>query len=149
MFFQAEKYYGSNYFATFFEALNFGSKDKHKAVAKILDIHPKTLANWLSGKITPPRAAVMLLFHESHYGFEDWNIRLGNMQATYYGLAESLKGEIAKEKAHIAELQSELESVKLALATSGGGAVAANEPVFLAGVACANASVHRPLAFAF
>ena len=149
MYFQAQAHYGPNDFAIFFESLNIERSKKHEAVAKILDIHPKTLGNWLSGKITPPRAAVMLLFHESHYGHSHWEALLGNKQAVYYGLAESLKGEIAKEKAHIAELQSELESVKLALATSGGGAVAANEPVFLAGVACANASVHRPLAFAF
>ena len=111
-------------FATFYEALALQPARKVPAVCKLLDIQPKTLNGYLTGKKNPPPAFVRLLFHECYYGraATDSHAHSGHMYAL--ALSKSLQSENDKLRAMLQAL--ELENQELKTSSTPAGRMAAN-----------------------
>lgn len=114
MRFHAEKFAGSGDFATFYEALPYSSQHKETEVCALLQVTPQTLRRYLSGKVQPPRAAVALLFHESHIGRAvlDEHAHRGMLYAQNY--AKGLESSVKALQARIAALDAELLELRSA-----------------------------------
>lgn len=113
MFF-ASRLYGSCNLTTFYDSLPIPSKDKLNAVAAFLDVRPETLKRWLDGTRTPPRAAVIALFHESPYGLSATSTHSANGEALALRMAASLQADNDALRAIIVAMQHELDAAKLA-----------------------------------
>jgi hypothetical protein len=126
MFFFADRIRGRGDFATAFDALAIPSDRRAAAVARLLDVSPRTVRDWLTGKREPPRAAVVALWHESRHG------RAVTSAHSEYGayLARSMADTLARDldaaRETIAALSQELAAAKLASAAP----LASNDPRF-------------------
>lgn len=124
--FHASRIGGSCDFATFFAALPIPSPARVAAVARFLDVSPSSVKLWLSGKRQPPRAAVIALWHESHFGraVTSAHSEYGATLARQY--ADTLTGELRAAERTIEALRQELARVKMA--APNGRALAINDP---------------------
>lgn len=124
MFFFADRIRGRGDFATAFDALAIPSDRRAAAVARLFNVTPRTVRDWLSGKRDPPRAAVVALWHESRHG------RAVTSAHSEYGaylarsMADSLARDLDAARDTIAALSQELAAAKLASAAP----LAANDP---------------------
>ena len=112
MNFYSEKHYGCSDFATFFAAIAILQRDKPRAVCQLLDVTPATLQNYLSGKSTPPKAAVRLLFMESYYGASAVSTHTANALTLQYQIVETLKGQLDAMRATLDALELENDALK-------------------------------------
>ena len=121
---------GSGDFATFYEAISLDTAIKFSAVCGLLDVKPATLKGYLSGKNTPPKAFVRLLFHECFYGRSatDSHAHAGYMYAAR--LADSLRADILRMHVSLTALETENQALKHAAHQVDG--FAANSPIWRA-----------------
>jgi hypothetical protein len=112
MHFHSEKYYGPNYFATFYDALSVENSHRERAVCKLLDIKPNTLKRYLSGTANPPRAAVRLLFCESYFGRVAISTHTANGLTIQKEINDSLRSKIRRLEATIKSLEIENDELK-------------------------------------
>lgn len=114
MQFFSSGHYGTNDFATFFEAIPISQTKKAAAVCALLDIEPDTLKRYLSGKTNPPKAMVRLLFHECHYGRSatDTHSHQGHVLAIRQ--AQGLQAEIDRLRLSVTALELEADELKRA-----------------------------------
>lgn len=130
MLFFAENLFGSADFATFFEAIELPRSQKLAAVSKFLDVTPSTINAWLTHKRTPPRAAVIALFHECPYGLSATSSHSEQAVLLQRGVNNSLRSENEKLRAAIQTMQTELATIK----RSGTHPAAMNDPDYLRGI---------------
>lgn len=130
MLFFAENRYGCTDFATFFEAIELPRSQKLAAVSKFLDVSPATVNAWLTHKRTPPRAAVIALFHESPYGLSATSSHSEHAVLLQRGVNNSLRAENDKLRAAIQTMQIELATIK----RNSARPLAMNDPDYLRGI---------------
>lgn len=126
MKFFSSDHYGSNDFATFYLAVNVHSTSKALDVCQLLDITPKTLKAYLSGKSDPPKAMVRLLFHECHFGRSATDAHAHEGFLIERRRAAGLQSEIDRMKAALSALELENDALKRDGASDTGHA--ANSP---------------------
>lgn len=126
--FHAVRLSGSNDFATIFQSLPIPSNTRAAIVAKFLDVSEASIKLWLSGKRCPPRAAVIALWHESHFGRSVVCAHSEYGQVLARGYAESLERDVVVLKATAEALRAELARLKLD--KESGRHVPMNDPVF-------------------
>lgn len=131
MLFFAENRYGCTDFATFFEAIELPRSQKLAAVSKFLDVTPSTINAWLTHKRTPPRAAVIALFHECPYGLSATSSHSEHAALLQRGVNNSLRAENDKLRLAIHTLQDELTTVK----RNSARPVAMNDPAYMHNIA--------------
>jgi transcriptional regulator with XRE-family HTH domain len=112
--FIASRFAGCCDFATFYDALDVPTRGKLEAVARYLDVSPRTVSAWLNGTREPPAAAVRALMLESHFGRQAIACAAENDARTYYGLARALQSELDEANRRIEALRVENAALKRA-----------------------------------
>ena len=131
MRFIAQNHYGVNELQRILEALPVLSRERVPTVARCLHVSPSTVKNWLAGRVQPPAAAVMLLWHESPEGRQYADVMSGNVAANLAAQVDSLRYELARVQARADALAVELAEVKAAAAAACPPLpIAANERFF-------------------
>lgn len=118
---------GSHLFRLCFDALPVPSAVRLDAVARFLDVHPRTVAAWLAGRREPPRAACAALWHESAIGRAVVYEHSERGSVIHAQHAAALARECDALRATIDRLRLDLDDAKRA---AHGGPVPMNDAVF-------------------
>lgn len=119
---------GEAAFLRAYHALPIPSVRRAAAIARWLDVSPRTVADWISGRRCPPRAAVYALWLESSEGRQYVNTELFNEARRSAGHVRCLEELATRHESMIATLQRELLEAKAAAAPSAP--LAANDGAF-------------------
>lgn len=111
MFF-ASNIYGSECMRRAYDTIPIESHKRALAVSKLLGVTERTLSSWLTGKSTPPRSAVIALWHESHEGRATVAGHAAEGLRLHRSHAESLQLQVAEMRATIAALHAEIDALK-------------------------------------
>lgn len=127
MQFASWRHYGHCEFLRVYHTLNIPIAERPGAIARWLDVSPRTVADWISGRHCPPRATVYALWLESPDGRAYLANDLDNecrLLATQVAILTDLN---ARKEATIAALRRELMDAK---AAAPSARVAINDGVF-------------------
>lgn len=127
MQFASWRHYGSAEFLRAYNALQIPIADRPGALARWLDVSPRTVADWISGRHCPPRATVYALWLESDDGRAYVAMDLANECRLLASLVSALKDASARKDRTIAELRAELIEAK---AAAPGARLAINDAIF-------------------
>lgn len=114
MFF-AKNQYGTERLKQAFDALPTAPDKRMHETAKYLAVSERTLSRWLTGKATPPRAAVYALWLESPLGLAETSAHSERAAYLWRSLAKSQEQTIVSLRLALAELNDELSSINEAL----------------------------------
>lgn len=128
MHFFSEKIYGEHDFRRCYDNLYVLSDKREALVCKLLDICPRTLRDWLSGRKHPSHAACRLLWHESSIGRSAVHMHIEAQLKYAYGYAECLKRDNTLLQAKIDLLYSDIAELRI-LASTKGHLIAANDRI--------------------
>ena len=127
MQFASWRHYGNAEFLRAYNALPIPIADRPGVLARWLDVSPRTVADWISGRHCPPRATVYALWLESDDGRAYLATDLANECRLLTSLVDSLNDASARKDGAIAALRAELSAVK---AAAPGARLAINDAVF-------------------
>ena len=119
--------FGHSAFLRAYHALPIPSERRAAAVARWLDVSPRTVKDWLSGHHCPPRAAVYACWLESTDGRAAVALQLHNEAAAHAAHARSLSDVVQGMGATIDALRREVAELK---ARRPGADTAANDGAF-------------------
>lgn len=130
MKFHSERLTGSDMFARCFDALPANRNEREADTAKFLGITVQTLRRYLTGKAEPPAPLVSLLWHESAHGRAtlDEHAHRGMLYAR--GEAQAARDHVERLRARVAELETEVDTIRAAYASNRPALVAANARFF-------------------
>lgn len=127
MTFSSSGQFGHDAFLRAYHALPIPSERRAAAVARWLDVSPRTVKDWLSGHHCPPRAAVYACWLESTDGRAAVALQLHNEAAAHAAHARSLSDVVQGMGATIDALRREVAELK---ARRPGADTAANDGAF-------------------
>lgn len=119
--------FGHSAFLRAYHALPIPSERRAAAVARWLDVSPRTVKDWLSGHHCPPRAAVYACWLESTEGRAAVALQLHNEAAAHAAHARSLADRVRGLESTIDALRAEVAALK---AGQRGAMLAANDSTF-------------------
>lgn len=127
MFFVSAGQWGHDAFLRAYHTLPIPQAARAAAIARWLDVTPGTVADWITGRRPPPRAACYALWLESAAGREVMHDQLFNEARAHAGHARSLDDALRAQGVTLAALRVELDMVKRA---RPGAHLAANDGAF-------------------
>jgi hypothetical protein len=109
MLFFSEREYGHEVFIQCFDALdNIDPKQRFRKVAKWLDLSEHTLRKYYRGDLSPPRAVVYALWHESKIGQRYMRGTFGQQDHWKDGYIRSLEAKQKRLESEVTRLQNML-----------------------------------------
>ena len=127
MTFSSSGQFGHDAFLRAYHALPIPSGCRAAALARWLDVSPRTVADWISGRRCPPRAVVYATWLESLDGRAAVALELSNQAAAHAAHARSLSDVVQGMGATIDALRREMAELK---ARRPGADTAANDGAF-------------------
>lgn len=119
--------FGSVAFLRAYHSIPMPSEHRAAALARWLDVSPRTVADWISGRRCPPRAAVYACYMESLDGRAAVALQLENECAAHAAHAASLAAVVRGMGETIDSLRREVADLK---AQRPGAELAANDVAF-------------------